>query len=151
MANQMNGNKSSTLIPDHSNTLKPRRGASIVLSRTESTSMSTNELSFILAKNEGNALSAPNIPSHTNAHCVARYTPEPTTSPKFSSHPLGEALDLPQRPAPAQIHCYPPTRDVNRTSGNGPTVESPSYNGGVPQFRSIRPVGDLCFPIPPLL
>jgi len=93
-----------------------------------STHMSVNELSFILAKNNGNAPSAPNIPSYINTHCVARHTPEPTRSPECPSQafqPPVAVFDLPQRPGP--VHCYPPTytRGVGHTSRDGsrPTVE----------------------------
>ena len=110
-----------------------------------------NEPSFILAKNNGNAPSAPNIPSQTNAHRIAGRTPEPTGPSEFTPQPLVEALDLPQRPAPAQIYCYPPPQGVNTIRRNGSTVESPFYSRGVSQFRSTHPVGGLCFPIPPLL
>ena len=88
--------------------------------------MSVNELSFILAKNNGNAPSAPNIPSNIHTHCIARHTMS-GKSPSQDSRPPVAAVDLPQQPAPAHVHCYPPTRGVGHTSRDGslPTVESP--------------------------
>jgi len=105
--------------------LKPRRDVDHGVpasSSPESTPMSRNESSFILAKNEGNT---PNIPSQINVNGAPRGTPESTRSPDTSS-PIS-ALDLPQRPAPAHIYRYPPARCVSHTSGNR-TVEGPFYN-----------------------
>jgi len=130
--------------------LKPRRnlvqGTQPSPLSPESTHMSINELSFILAKNEGNTL---NIPSQINPNPAPRRTPEPTSSrsPNISSTPPAPALDLPKRPAPAHIYYYPPARGVNHASGNG-TVESRFYNEEA-RARGSNPVGASHFSIPP--